>query len=121
MKQTTFHAGARPRGRPRVRIDRGYRDARRDQASVRAAVHDVAQAPAFGAEEVNVVRVARQYRQLSSACHNRKRLRLGCHRAVGRLILTNAHVVGMSRTVRVGLADGRRVERRVVGRIRRST
>jgi serine protease Do len=32
------------------------------------------------------------------------------------VILTNAHVVGMSRTVRVGLADGRRVEGRVVGR-----
>jgi serine protease Do len=32
------------------------------------------------------------------------------------VILTNAHVVGMSRTVRVGLADGRRVEGRVLGR-----
>ena len=77
----------------------------------------VAQAPAFGAEEGNVVRVARQ---VSPAVVSVSQQEGGSGSGVivqpDGVILTNAHVVGMSRTVRVGLADGRRVEGRVVGR-----
>ncbi len=76
----------------------------------------IAQAP-FGAEEGNVVRIARQ---VSPAVVSVSQQEGGSGSGVivqpDGVILTNAHVVGMSRTVRVGLADGRRVEGRVVGR-----
>jgi serine protease Do len=71
----------------------------------------------FGAEEQNVVRIARQ---VSPAVVSVSQQEGGSGSGVivrpDGVILTNAHVVGMSRTVRVGLADGRRVEGRVVGR-----
>jgi serine protease Do len=71
----------------------------------------------FGAEEQNVVRIARQ---VSPAVVSVSQQEGGSGSGVivrpDGVILTNAHVVGMSRTVRVGLADGRRVDGRVVGR-----
>jgi serine protease Do len=71
----------------------------------------------LGAEEANVVRIARQ---VSPAVVSVSQQEGGSGSGVivrpDGVILTNAHVVGMSRTVRVGLADGRRVEGRVVGR-----
>lgn len=77
----------------------------------------VAQGPAFGTEEANVVRIARQ---VSPAVVSVSQQEGGSGSGVivqsEGVILTNAHVVGMSRTVRVGLADGRRVDGRVVGR-----
>lgn len=77
----------------------------------------VAQSPPFGAEEGNVVRIARQ---VSPAVVSVSQQEGGSGSGVivqsDGIILTNAHVVGMSRTVRVGLADGRRVDGRVVGR-----
>jgi serine protease Do len=78
----------------------------------------VAQVPAqLGAEEANVVRIARQ---VSPAVVSVSQQEGGSGSGVivrpDGVILTNAHVVGMSRMVRVGLADGRRVEGRVVGR-----
>jgi S1-C subfamily serine protease len=77
----------------------------------------VAQSPVLGAEEANVVRIARQ---VSPAVVSVSQREGGSGSGVivqpDGVILTNAHVVGMSRTVRVGLADGRRVEGRVVGR-----
>jgi serine protease Do len=78
----------------------------------------LAQSPAqLGAEEQNVVRIARQ---VSPAVVSVAQTEGGSGSGVivrpDGVILTNAHVVGMSRTVRVGLADGRRVEGRVLGR-----
>jgi serine protease Do len=77
----------------------------------------VAQSTPLGAEEANVVRIARQ---VSPAVVSVSQREGGSGSGVivrsDGVILTNAHVVGMSRTVRVGLADGRRVEGRVVGR-----
>jgi serine protease Do len=74
-------------------------------------------AASLGAEEQNVVRIARQ---VSPAVVSVAQTEGGSGSGVivrpDGIILTNAHVVGMSRTVRVGLADGRRVEGRVVGR-----
>jgi serine protease Do len=71
----------------------------------------------FGSEEANVVRIARQ---VSPAVVSVSQQEGGSGSGVivrsDGVILTNAHVVGMSRTVRVGLADGRRVEGRVIGR-----
>jgi serine protease Do len=71
----------------------------------------------LGAEEANVVRIARQ---VSPAVVSVAQLDGGSGSGIivrpDGVILTNAHVVGMSRTVRVGLADGRRLEGRVVGR-----
>jgi serine protease Do len=71
----------------------------------------------LGAEEANVVRIARQ---VSPAVVSVSQEEGGSGSGVivrpDGVVLTNAHVVGMSRTVRVGLADGRRVEGRVIGR-----
>jgi S1-C subfamily serine protease len=71
----------------------------------------------LGAEEANVVRIARQ---VSPAVVSVAQAEGGSGSGVivrpDGVILTNAHVVGMSRAVRVGLADGRRVEGRVIGR-----
>ena len=74
-------------------------------------------AAALGAEEQNVVRIARH---VSPAVVSVSQAEGGSGSGVivreDGVILTNAHVVGMSRRVRVGLADGRRVEGRVLGR-----
>ena len=74
-------------------------------------------AAALGAEEANVVRIARQ---VSPAVVSVAQQEGGSGSGVivrpDGVVLTNAHVVGMSRTVRVGLADGRRVDGRVIGR-----
>lgn len=82
-----------------------------------AQQYTIAQAPAFGTEEANVVRIARQ---VSPAVVSVSQQEGGSGSGVivrpDGVILTNAHVVGLSRTVRVGLADGRRVEGRVIGR-----
>jgi S1-C subfamily serine protease len=71
----------------------------------------------LGAEEANVVRIARQ---VSPAVVSVAQAEGGSGSGVivrpDGVVLTNAHVVGMSRTVRVGLADGRRIEGRVIGR-----
>ena len=71
----------------------------------------------LGAEEQNVVRIARQ---ISPAVVSVGRGQGGSGSGVivrsDGVILTNAHVVGTASTVRVGLADGRRVEGRVLGR-----
>jgi serine protease Do len=78
----------------------------------------LAQSPAqLGAEEQNVVRIARQVSPaVVSVSQNEGGSGSGVLVRPDGVILTNAHVVGMSRTVRVGLADGRRVEGRVIGR-----
>jgi serine protease Do len=77
----------------------------------------VANPAPFGAEESNVIRIARQ---VSPAVVSVSQQEGGSGSGVivqsDGVILTNAHVVGMSRTVRVGLADGRRVDGRVLGR-----
>jgi serine protease Do len=74
-------------------------------------------ATSLGTEEANVVRIARQ---VSPAVVSVAQAEGGSGSGViirsDGVILTNAHVVGMSPTVRVGLADGRRVDGRVVGR-----
>jgi serine protease Do len=73
----------------------------------------------FGAEEQNVVRIARQASPaVVSVAQQEGGSGSGVIVREDGVILTNAHVVGMSRTVRVGLADGRRVDGRVVGRDR---
>jgi S1-C subfamily serine protease len=71
----------------------------------------------LGAEEQNVVRIARQVSPaVVSVAQEEGGSGSGVIVREDGVILTNAHVVGMSRTVRVGLADGRRVEGRVLGR-----
>lgn len=71
----------------------------------------------LGAEEQNVVRIARQ---VSPAVVRVGQEEGGSGSGVivrsDGIVLTNAHVVGLSRTVRVGLADGRRVDGKVIGR-----
>jgi serine protease Do len=78
----------------------------------------LAQAAApLGAEEANVVRIARQVSPaVVSVSQEEGGSGSGVIVRADGVVLTNAHVVGMSRTVRVGLADGRRVEGRVIGR-----
>jgi serine protease Do len=71
----------------------------------------------LGAEEQNVVRIARQVSPaVVSVAQQDGASGSGVMVRSDGVILTNAHVVGMSRTVRVGLADGRRVDGRVLGR-----
>jgi S1-C subfamily serine protease len=71
----------------------------------------------LGTEEANVVRIARQVSPaVVSVAQDEGGSGSGVIVRPDGVILTNAHVVGMSRTVRVGLADGRRVQGRVVGR-----
>jgi serine protease Do len=71
----------------------------------------------LGAEEANVVRIARQVSPaVVSVAQDEGGSGSGVIVRPDGVVLTNAHVVGMSRTVRVGLADGRRVEGRVIGR-----
>jgi len=69
------------------------------------------------AEERTVIRVAREVTPavVSIAVQNRGSGSGAIIRSDG-MILTNAHVVANARTVTVGLADGRKVEGRVLGR-----
>ena len=74
-------------------------------------------AATLGTEEQNVVRIARQVSPaVVSVAQEEGGSGSGVIVRANGVILTNAHVVGMSRTVRVGLADGRRVDGRVLGR-----
>jgi serine protease Do len=73
----------------------------------------------LGSEEQNVVRIARQASPaVVSVAQQEGGSGSGVIVREDGVILTNAHVVGMSRAVRVGLADGRRVDGRVIGRDR---
>ena len=71
---------------------------------------------AFSADEETVIRIARQ---LSAAVVSISRSGGSGSGVIIRsdgVVLTNAHVVGNSRSVRVGLADGRTIQGQVLGR-----
>ena len=70
----------------------------------------------LGSEEQNVVRIARQVSPAVVSVGQGAGSGSGVIVHADGVILTNAHVVGMARTVRIGLADGRRLDGRVLGR-----
>jgi serine protease Do len=70
----------------------------------------------YGAEEQNIVRIARQVSPAVVSITREGGSGSGVIVRTDGVILTNAHVVGTSRTVRVELANGSRVTGDVVGR-----